>query len=129
MTDKYGDRSMIYQKIYPHVHFLIQKDLDSYWSEDNHDNFRGPNDQFSTKWYWRHLYFYSLGMAYGDGPQFTLYSGGIGMGRGYDIVFNIDTLKYSLVSVDDQLSKSVVYELSDWNDMIIKIDAIFENFK
>ena len=51
MTNKYGDGSTIYQKVYPHLNILIQKDIDSYWNEGNDNIFKFPNDQFSTKWY------------------------------------------------------------------------------
>lgn len=128
MTNKYGDRSTIYQKVYPHLNFLIQKDIDSYWNEDNDNIFRCPNDQFSTKWYRRHMGFYGM-MGINSGSQFTLYSGGIGMGCGYNITFNIDTLKYSFISVNDELWEYVVYESSDWNDMIMKVDSCLDSHR
>ena len=128
MVIKYGDRLTIYQKLYPRLHILIQKDIDSYWSEDNDIAFTCPNDQFLTKWYKTHIHFYCL-MGIYSGPEFILYTGGIGMGYGYDITFNIDTLKYSLLSVNDELIKSLEYESFEWNDILMKLDDRMEIYR
>jgi hypothetical protein len=135
MISKYGDRSMIYQKVYPHLHFLIQKDIDSYFSEDNDNKFRSPTDQFRPKPYWRNMYFYPLGlMNLNNSSELTIYSGGTGMGCGYIITFNANTLKYyfksqsikySLELQSSEVNNFVEYKSSDWNDMIIKVDAKF----
>lgn len=122
---KFGDRSIIYQKVRPLLDTSIQNDIDSYWNENNKCIYSCSNDQFSTKWYWRHMHFYAL-MGESSGPEFTIYAGGICGGFGYDITFNVDTLKYSLKY---SLSNAEVYETFEWNDMIIKVDAIMEKHR
>lgn len=129
MTGKYGVRSFIYQGVYPLVDSTIQKDIDSYWDERNDNKFGCLCDQFSAKWYWRHMTFNGMMGLSDNNSQFTIYSGGIGMGCGYEIIYDTNTLIYTLVAVNENLNKFDVYVTSEWISMVAKLDMLFEEHR
>ena len=127
MEEKCGDKNIIYEKVYPFVDTSIQADIDYYWSDENKEVYCISKDQFKTTWYRRHLYYYSM-MGLQQEPKFTLYSGGIGCGCGYEIIFDVNSHIYSLVSVDSDLNRNNVYENSNWDSVRRKVDDIFDSY-
>ena len=113
------DRTYVYKKIYPSVDPTIQIDIDAYYK-----NNRTNKDQFSEKWYWKSMHFNPM-HCWNRGSQYPIYVGGIGMGHGYEITFDVNTLEYTLVGIDDRQRMVSMFVTLEWKDMIVKMDSCF----